>query len=606
MTAPPDAPLPGWLLLVLLVAAPVYVYVRSTRHGRRLAVRLGLAVGAFFVVLLPAIAVAATQDLTCRDGGVLQRPDGGSIVVGVTAAALVALVALFWGAGGRPAGMAVRLAVVVPALLAPVAIVEVMAAAVPLDDYCDGLRNVLLLQSALALLVPVAAVGLGLAWGLPPAIPGRVPCSLVAGCVAVLLPVQAVALADRLPPDPLACVTPQRLAAAERDAVTMRGPDTDLSVAVADFDGDGVLDLAGFDASRVAHVLRNDGQGRVTAGAGAGVSPTFAPEGAALAGDLDGNGSADLVVVGSEVVLAERRRGRGGVVVLLNDGRALRARSPFLLPGDDRLRDVALGDLDGDGNVEVVVGEGGTIVVLWDRNGDLEVGPRLTAPAPADTDRLGQRRFALADLNGDGRVDILSWVLGLSGAPSYVVLHANAGGRAFVSTVVATVGAYFGGVAVADFDGDGDADVIADGADRRMHVLVNPGDGRFDVRSQPSRVGAEDVRAADVDADGLQDLVLSIGFISDVVKDPGYLLVRLNRGDFSFSDAQRLATPRTLLAVADLNGDRRPDFVVDQLPELVVLGSTDCRGLTYAGVTRTSGPGMPGWHRPLLATTAIR
>ena len=64
----------------------------------------------------------------------------------------------------------------------------------------------------------------------------------------------------------------------------MRGADTDLSVVAADFDGDGALDLGGFDASGRARVVRNDGRGSFTAVAGAALPATFAPTGAVAAG----------------------------------------------------------------------------------------------------------------------------------------------------------------------------------------------------------------------------------------------------------------------------------------------------------------------------------
>lgn len=573
---PPDSPLPGWLFLALLTAVPLFFVVWSARHGRGWGTRLGTAVGAFVAFALPSLAVGVTQDLTCRDGGVLHRPDGGSIVVGFTAVALVGIVALFWLAGDRAAGSAWRLAVVPLVLLVPVVVVEVMVAVVPLEDFCDGVHGLLVLQMALALGVPVATLGLALAaHGSPPA-PSRVPPSAVLASVLVLLAAQVAIVARRLPPDPIVCTTARPLSAPARDAVAGRGYSTDLSVAAADFDGDGSVDLAGLDESGAAHVLRNDGRGNFTAGPGTVLPATF-PSGAVAAGDLDGNGYPDLVVAGSErIPPATNRDRRRGVAVLLNDGTALQPHGPLFLPGSGPLYDIALGDLDGDGNAEVVVLDGGTVAVLWNRNGELDPGPRLRAPAPADGDRSGQSEFALADIDGDRRLDVVSWVRPGLNRPSYVIVHRSTGSRTFASSVVATVDDSFYAVAVADFDGDGDVDVVAHGRGRRLQVLVNRGDGRFDVQTRPRRLAADGQVAADVDGDGRPDLVLSTGFVTDVQKEPGWLWVRRNLGGFSFSDAQRVATPRELVVVADLNGDRRADFVVDQWSEVVVLMSTDC------------------------------
>lgn len=173
---------------------------------------------------------------------------------------------------------------------------------------------------------------------------------------------------------------------------------------------------------------------------------------------------------------------------------------------------------------------------------------------------------------------MVSWVSGsrFDETPSYVILHRNAGDRRFATEVAATVEDYLGSVAVADFDGDGDVDLVANGTENRLNMLVNRGDGRFNLRSQATRVRGDDMQAADVDADGRQDLVMTTGFVSDEVEQPGFLWVRLNRGGFSFSDTQLLAIPRELVVIADLNGDGRPDYVVDHWRQLILLTSADC------------------------------
>ena len=593
MTVPPPPPLSGWLFLATLVATAVYLYVRAARHRHRLITRLGIAIGAFFGFALPTLAVTLAQDLTCRDGGVLPRPDGGLIVVGLTATTLLLAFWLSWLAGDRPTGTGWRLVVVALVLLIPVAIVEVMAATVPLEDYCEGLRGLLVTQAVLALAVPLAALAIG-GWKgpLPPASPPppwfRVPMTAVVASVVVLAPVQTIILVDRLRPDPLVCTNSRPLAATERDAVGIRGNDTYLNLTTGDFDGDGLVDLAGADESGTIHVLHHEGRGGFTAGAEAVPAPTLSPGGLMVAGDLDGDGHEDLVVSGQPVVVeptVDRSR-HSGVAVLMGDGKGLHAHGPLFLDGGSPPRDLALGDIDGDGNAEAVVLDGGIVVVLWDRDGELEEGPRLAAPAEA-TSQLGQSRMALGDVDGDGRTDIFTW-LHLDSVPStgvimyrsVVILHRNTGSGTFATSVLATIDGSLGGVAVADFDGDGDVDLVAQQSERRqrrLHVLVNRGDGRFDVGTQPSRVDGRLV-AADVNGDGRPDLVISAEFDSEGSKYPGDLLIRLNLGDLRFSEAQRLARPRVLLAVADLNGDRRADYVVDSIREIVVLASRDCAG----------------------------
>jgi hypothetical protein len=262
--------------------------------------------------------------------------------------------------------------------------------------------------------------------------------------------------------------------------------------------------------------------------------------------------------------------------VLPTGGDGFRLGRPLSLDVDHQPRDVAVGDLDRDGRDKVVVLDGPTAVVLREHDGELERDQRLETPADVPS-TLGQWRLALADVDGDQWTDVVTWLSRDKGRASSLVLHRNDGSRRFSSSVIATMDGGLGGVAVADFDGDGDVDIVAVGTERTLHVLRNRGDGRFDAGTQPRRqVGGQKLIAADVNADGRLDLVVSAEYSSEAAKYPGDLWVRLNLGDLWFSDAQRLARPRTLLAVADLNGDRRADFVVDDIPEVVVLTSGDC------------------------------
>ena len=561
VTSPPELPFSGWFIVALLVAGTVYLFVRAAGNQLGWGARVGVVAGSFFALQVPSGAVILTQDLTCRDGGVLERPGGALIVVGMTGLALVWLLTMFWVAGDRAPGSGRRLAVIPPALLVPVTLVELMGSLLPLEHYCAGVRGVLHLQAALALLVPVVAIGLALVRGGPAEAPARVTKVLVLGSAVVVLAAQVGVLTYRFPPAAVACVTRQSPAPVQAGMVA------------ADFDGDGSVDLGGVDRSGATRVLRNDGQGTFTSVAGAAVPATFSPADAS-AGDLDGNGHPDLVVDGSERVADRNQRARRGIAVLLNDGTSFQLKGPRYFPGDGFGR-VQLADLDGDGNVEVVLAERKAVVVLWDRNGDFEVGPRLAVPAPADANPYGGWPVALADADRDGRIDVITWTSRGLETPSYVVVHRNTGAGAFTTSIVATMPDYFSEVVVADFDADGDVDLVSNG-DRRQFVLVNRGDGRFDVATRSNWMWAAHAHAAHVDGDGLMDLVLSVGFVSDEVDELGFLFVRRGRGDLSFSDPQRLATPQELLAVADLNGDGRADYVVDEFRSVAVLMSRDC------------------------------
>jgi hypothetical protein len=242
VTDPPEWPISLWFLLALLAGGTVYLFVRAVRNERGWGLRAGVVAGSFVALLVPTTTAGATQDLTCRDGGVLARPNGALIVACLTSLAVIWLLTMFWVAGDREPGSGRRLSVIPPALIVPVALVELMGVRLPLEDYCDGLRGVLHLQAALALLLPVAALVLAsVRTGAPDRGGPRVPAPAVAGALVVVLLAQVVAVSDRFTPDPLACVTRRSLPPFD----ALIGVDGDPNVVAADFDGDGTVDLAG-------------------------------------------------------------------------------------------------------------------------------------------------------------------------------------------------------------------------------------------------------------------------------------------------------------------------------------------------------------------------
>ncbi len=119
-----------------------------------------------------------------------------------------------------------------------------------------------------------------------------------------------------------------------------------------------------------------------------------------------------------------------------------------------------------------------------------------------------------------------------------------------------------GTTALADFDGDGDVDVAVAGAG--VALSINQGDGTFAAGASP--VMAPDgtslswLAAGDVDGDGLDDLVGSYVTNPQMVS-ARETVVLLNLGDVTFGAARQVAAG-AVLAVADLDGDERADLIV--------------------------------------------
>ncbi len=165
------------------------------------------------------------------------------------------------------------------------------------------------------------------------------------------------------------------------------GVSTGQAVA-GDFDGDGHQDVlvVRFNDSTV-RFHRGDGSGRVTFDSELSLD---APVRELFAFDLDGDGRSELVSINTNATIS--------VISNLTDSMVL---TP--LAGAD---DVAAGDLDGDGSVDLAfIGDGG-IAIYVARDGGFEQGLVLEAP-----DTAGPHSVTIGDVDGDGRHDITATAL---------------------------------------------------------------------------------------------------------------------------------------------------------------------------------------------------
>jgi hypothetical protein len=262
-------------------------------------------------------------------------------------------------------------------------------------------------------------------------------------------------------------------------------------------------------------------------------------------GDLDGDGDLDVVLAkGRHTPLLDR--------VLLNDGKG-GFTATDLGPIADRTYTAALADVDRDGDLDVLTSNDTPdqkVVYLNDGRGHFTVAGNWGVP------QWSTRNASVADLNGDGRVDVIA---ANRPGPSFVCL--NQGGGRFAADCISIPAKSATSIVPGDFDKDGFIDLAVPSRDGwQSHIYFNDGKAGF-ARTAPfgppdaaARVGA----AADFNGDGSLDLVVGDEKAASMV-----VYQNDGNGHFTatFRTADKAKTPYAI-AAGDLNQDGSPDIVL--------------------------------------------
>ena len=285
-------------------------------------------------------------------------------------------------------------------------------------------------------------------------------------------------------------------------------------------------------------------------------------------GDLDGDGDLDIV-------LAKGRHWPLPDLVLLNDGQGGFSQRHPLGTESDRSYTAALVDLDGDKDLDMVVGNDRPDpkrIYFNDGTGRFQLAGTFGRAVWAT------RNVTVADLNGDQRPDIIVANRGGPDNLSENNICLNDGHGRFPSCqVLSTESATT--IAAADVDGNGTIDLIVPHRDRgQSYLFLNDGTGRFaqKVPVGPPDAATRAVALGDLSGSGRLDLIMG-----DELR--GGVSVYANQGKGKFADGVAISAEGDkvfALAVADLNKDGKLDIVLgnDSTPSITLMNRGGGRG----------------------------
>jgi hypothetical protein len=225
---------------------------------------------------------------------------------------------------------------------------------------------------------------------------------------------------------------------------------------------------------------------------------------------------------------------------------------PGLFPGPS-----SLADLDGDGKPDLVLGVqqssgvSGSLVWLKNTGGGFAPPTTLVATTPGNN-----KHFAIADFNGDGKLDIL---YSLDGSPASFHLLLNQGNAQFTDQAVAALNGIVGIPIAIDFNLDHIPDVVVavpTSTGAQLYSFAGNGNGTFTQVASISTPPLGQLVVGDFDHDGFHDLA------GPGVRDPARMTYFFGDGHGNFSQQQVVGPEGQFAAVCDFNGDGIPDVVV--------------------------------------------
>jgi hypothetical protein len=372
----------------------------------------------------------------------------------------------------------------------------------------------------------------------------------------------------------------------------LASPDGTMVLSSADINSDGQIDLLGTNpSSNSVEILLGNGNGTFSSLSTGTLAPQGGAPDAIVPGDFNGDGKADVVVVDNGFLYAELGNGNGtfqvpiisplgqdginnggimltgdfngdgktdilivddyfeGFEVLMGNGNGS-FQAAVNTPFSNGFVSLAVGDFNGDGNTDVALSNNGTgsgpLISIYLSNGD----GTFRAATPISENDYPQ--ITVADVNGDGKLDIISTSFMLN-------VYLGNGNGTFQNPISGQSDSFSGPPLVGDFNGDGKADVVA-ATFEGIAFLAGNGNGTFQnqVYSNPNIQTFGPLRTCDCNGDGKADLT---GSENSTASGVGLML---GNGDGTFEPPAFYFSPGAfgVYALGDFNSDKVGDIAI--------------------------------------------